>query len=217
MLTPKTTQKAQVLPLTVTYNRTLPNIKQIIQNHWSILKTNKALEKTFSVDPIIAFRKIKSLKQLIGGSTIQSDKNIKKSSNKYEGKCTPCEPGIQSLCRLQVQNTHSSRSQQNARIFTIFYQVNCKSDFVIYLLECKKCNIQYIGKAETDFNLRLNNSRKNVYRADAITASRHFATKDHILNRDASFITIEQIRKSTLSNPEISDFKTKGLHQELRK
>ena len=32
-----TTQKAQVLPLTVTYNRTLPTIKQIIQNHLSIL------------------------------------------------------------------------------------------------------------------------------------------------------------------------------------
>ena len=31
LLTPKTTQKAQVLPLTVIYNRTLPIIKQIIQ------------------------------------------------------------------------------------------------------------------------------------------------------------------------------------------
>ena len=53
LLTPKTTQKTQMLTPTVTYNRTLPNIKQIIQNHWSILKTNKALEK------IIAFRKTK--------------------------------------------------------------------------------------------------------------------------------------------------------------
>ena len=201
----------------MTYNRALPNIKQIIQNHWSILKTNKALEKTFSVEPIIAFLKIKSLKQLIGGSTIQNNKNTKKSSNKYEGKCTPCKFGIRSLCRLQVRNTHSFRSQQNARIFTVFYQVNCKSDFVIYLLECKKCHIQYVGKAETDFNLRLNNHCKDVYKADAITASCHFATKDHIFNRDASFIIIEQIRKSTLSNPETRGFKTKGLNQELNK
>ena len=62
LLTPKTTQKAQALPLTGTYNSTLPNINQIIRNQWSILKTNKALEKTFSVEPIIAFRKNKSLK-----------------------------------------------------------------------------------------------------------------------------------------------------------
>ena len=77
MLTPKTTQKTQMLPLTVTYNRILPNIKQTIWNHWSILKTNKTLEKTFSVEPIIAFRKNKSQKQLIGGNVIQNDKNIK--------------------------------------------------------------------------------------------------------------------------------------------
>ena len=54
-LIPETTQKTQVLPVTVTYDHTLPNIKQIIQNHWSILKTNKTLERTFSIGPIIAF------------------------------------------------------------------------------------------------------------------------------------------------------------------
>ena len=103
----------------------------------------------------------------------------------------PCKYGIRPLCRLQVQNTHSFRSQQNGRIFTIFHQVNCKSDFAIYLLECKKCHIQYLGKAETDFNLRLTNHRKDVYKADSIPASRHFVMKDHFFNRDASFIIIE--------------------------
>ena len=127
LLTTKTTQKAQVLPLTVTYNRRLPNIKQTIQNHWPISKTNKVLEKNVSVEPIIAFRKNKSLKQLIEGSTIQNDKNIKKSSNKYEGKCTPCISGIRSLCFLQVQNIHSFRSQKNGRIFTVFIKVSIKN------------------------------------------------------------------------------------------
>ena len=36
--------------------------------------------------------------------------------------------------------THSFRSQQNAGIFTIFHHVNCKNNFVIYILECKKCH-----------------------------------------------------------------------------
>ena len=53
-LTPEATQKSQVLPLKMTYNCTLPNIKQIIQNHWAILKTNKVLLKKFSFEPIIA-------------------------------------------------------------------------------------------------------------------------------------------------------------------
>ena len=31
----------------------------------------------------------------------------------------------------------------------------------------------YVGKAETDFNLRLNRHRIDVYKADAISATRH--------------------------------------------
>ena len=47
-LTPKTTHIAQMLPLTGTCNRTLSNIKQLIQNHGAILKTDKDLETTFN-------------------------------------------------------------------------------------------------------------------------------------------------------------------------
>ena len=71
---------------------------------------------------------------------------------------------------LQIQSIYSFRRQENEWIFTIFHQVNCKSDFVIYLLECKKCHIQCAGNAETDFSLRLNNYRKDVCKADAIPA-----------------------------------------------
>ena len=43
-------------------------------------------------------------------------------------------------------------AKKNGSIFTIFNQVSSKSGFVIYPLECKKCQMQYVGKAETDFN-----------------------------------------------------------------
>ena len=142
MLTPKTTQKTQVLPLTGTYDRTLPNIKQITRNQWFIMKTNKALEKTFSIETIITFRENKSLKQVIEGNTTQNDKNIKKSSSRYKRKCTPCKSGIQSF-----------RSQQNERMFNIFHQIDLKSDFAIYFLECHKCHITNVSKAKTNFNL----------------------------------------------------------------
>ena len=54
------------------------------------LKANKALEKTFSIETIIAFRKNKSLKQFIEGNS-KVIKNIEKSNNKYEEKCTHCK------------------------------------------------------------------------------------------------------------------------------
>ena len=41
--------------------------------------------------------------------------------------------------------------------FGIFQNLNCKSIFVIYMMECILCKIQYINKAKTPINIRLNN------------------------------------------------------------
>ena len=62
------------------------------------------------------------------------------------------------------------------------------------MLECTKCKIQYAGKAKTAFNIRFNNHRKDVWKPDAIPASRHFSGKSQNFNTHAKFILTEQIR-----------------------
>ena len=61
------------------------------------------------------------------------------------------------------------------------------------MLECTKCKIQYVGKAETEYNIRLNNHQKDVWKPDAIPASRHFSGKNHNFNTHAKFILIEPL------------------------
>ena len=95
---------------------------------------------------------------------------------------------------------------------------------------CNKCTIQYVGKAETEFNIRLNNHRKVVWKTDAIPASHHFSEKSHNLNTHAKFILIEQIgyididkekNKERLKRREnfwiltLETLTPKGLNQEL--
>ena len=70
-------------------------------------------------------------------------------------------------------------------------RVNCKSSFVIYLLECYICNIQYVGKSETPFNIRLNNHRKDVKNPNAIPACKDFNRHDHDFNKHGKIIIIE--------------------------
>ena len=86
------------------------------------------------------------------------------------------------------------RSNQTNIIFQIYHNLNCKSKYVIYLLKCIKCTIQCVGKAETEFNIRLNNHREDVWKPDAIPASRHFSDKNYNFNTHAKFTLIEQIR-----------------------
>ena len=53
--------------------------------------------------------------------------------------------------------------------------------------------MQYVGKSETPFNLRLNNHRKDVYNPRAIPACNHFKIHGHNFMKHAEFTLIEQL------------------------
>ena len=148
---------------------------------------------------MIAFRKNTSLKQLIGTSTITNNqKFLTPTQTATADQCTPCYTS-RSLCCQQVLKTTTFTSAQTRETFTIFYQVTCHSNYVIYLLECIICKIQYVGKSETSFNIRLNNHRKDIKKPNAIEASKHFNNNKHTFSKHGKFIIIEQLRnKNTI-------------------
>ena len=49
------------LPLTVTYNRTLPDLKTIIDKNWHILQIEPKFKEIFAEPPILAFKRSKNL------------------------------------------------------------------------------------------------------------------------------------------------------------
>ena len=94
------------------------------------------------------------------------------------------------------------KSNQTSKIFKIYHRVNCKSCFVVYLLECYICNIQCVGKSETPFNIRLNNHRKDAKNPNAIPVCKHFNRHDHDFNNHWKIIIIEQLRNIRTTSTE---------------
>ena len=70
------TSNTESLSLTVTYKRTLPDLKIIIDKNWHILQTEPKLKGTFAGPLILAFKRNKNLKDLIGGSKVLDNKKI---------------------------------------------------------------------------------------------------------------------------------------------
>ena len=71
-------------------------------------------------------------------------------------------------------------SEQKKRTFKVFLYVNFKSEYVIYLVECILCNIEYGGKAESIiFNAKLNNHKKDTKKLDSILLCKHFQQQEH--------------------------------------
>ena len=46
------------------------------------------------------------------------------------------------------------------KLYTITHKLNCKSKFIIYLMRHALPEVQYDGKAETAFNIKLTTIRK---------------------------------------------------------
>ena len=53
--------------------------------------------------------------------------------------------------------------------------------------------MQYVGEAETAFNLRLNNYRKDTKKPNSILACKNFQEQGHNFNKHAKFIIIDKM------------------------
>ena len=116
----------------------------------------------------------------------------------------------QHCCRQMIKTT-TFKINQNKR--AIYHNVNCKSNYTIYLIGCTKCKLQYVGKAEAELN--------------AIPADRHFAKRDHEFNTDAKFTIVQNAKLSKESITELlkmrenfwikklETLRPKGLNHEL--
>ena len=75
--------------------------------------------------------------------------------------------------------------------------MNCNSTNVVYLVQCKTCNIQYVGSTSTKFCLRFNNYKccDKKYNAGkpVIQASfhAHFNQSNHNGMDDCQFTSID--------------------------
>ena len=76
----KKTQNNNNVHLDNTYNRSAPNVSQIMKKNWSVLKINEKLDKTFEGNSIISFKLTRKPREIIDGNTIINI-NVKRTTN----------------------------------------------------------------------------------------------------------------------------------------
>ena len=87
--------------------------------------------------------------------------------------------------------TKAFQSYRTKKIFQIFHNLTCKNENLIYLLKCRICQLEYVGKSETPFNIRLNNHRKDAKSQALILVCKHFNEQNHKFQQHAEFTLIE--------------------------
>ena len=137
--------------------------------------------------------------QLIGGNCIFKNKVVRKNTKKPKQlrQCSLCLSRLNNLCCKQVKQTKTFQSYRTKETFQIFHNLRCKSENLIYLLQCRICQLPYVHKSETPFKIHLNNHRKDAKSQASILACKHFNEQNHNFQQHAEITLIEQIKKQT--------------------
>ena len=116
-----------------------------------------------------------------------------KEPGTYQCKKNQCK-----MCNL-VTNTNKFTSNQTKETFHNKQYANCTSNNIIYLITCKKCNMQYVGQTKHNLQTRFRNHRFNIiHNNNSDSIGNHFNLPNHTIN-DLSVSIIEQLHNSNLN------------------
>ena len=184
------------IPLVTTFNTHTTFIAEIAKRNWNFLQSKERLSLIFNKPPLVAYRRPKSLRDRLVRSRFVNET----PQNFIPKGCRACERTVCSWCK-KINQTTTFTSPNNNKTFTIFHTMDCQSSWIIYIIECNICKLQYIGKSETAFNLRLNNHRNNIKKGvSSCELTEHFLhnKRTHDFDNNATITIIEQIRKDHL-------------------
>ena len=182
------------IPLVTTYNPHITFIAEIANRNWHLLQSKERLARIFQEPPLVAYRRLKSLRDILVSTKLKS--KTTRANNNTNGSCGPCSKPKCSWCS-RINETSTFIGTQDSKVFDTFHTVNCQSTWVIYIIECKICQLQYVGKSETGFNLRLNNPRNHIKKGVCsceLTEHILHNTRTHNFDNDAIIAIIEQMK-----------------------
>ena len=116
-----------------TWHPKLSQLPSILKENHKILTTDVKLSKTFPTISTVGFRRKKNL------SNYLCRNDIKEKTSPDEEKCKGCI-----LCK-QMRKEKTVTNKKTGIIVNAKPGACCKTKGVIYAVNCKKCNLMYIG------------------------------------------------------------------------
>ena len=137
----------------LTYYPALQNVKKILAELHLLLTPDVAHKTVFTNVPTIGFKNDRSLKDHLVRAVLP---NID-----AEGRSKPCGGKKRSceVCKSVNDTSHFKRRDTGETFDILKGPLDCNSNHLIYLFECKKCQYRfpYVGSTKTKFRYRINN------------------------------------------------------------
>ena len=110
----------------------LPNFNNIIKKYYPILTASDRCKNAFKDPPLLAYRRLRNLRNTLVRAKIKTPK----PSPSSPPKITRCNDGQCKTCKFIAQNTTSYTFHNTGQIRTIHQNLSCSSDNLIYMINC---------------------------------------------------------------------------------
>ena len=168
------------------FNPSNPPIKPLIRNNWNIIQYTDELIKIFKDKPLVGYRRLPNLKDLLTNASITYPPKENTKIKKYFsslctrlGKCTYCS----NLTKIDYITNHHSKKVFKCVNLPFKLKYTCELNNVIYIIKYTKCGLQYIGETKRPIRQRMYEHYRSVQKFNAQNStpvSRHFTQPKHI-------------------------------------
>ena len=186
-------------PIIMQYNSLGCNLSK---QYKETLKRNNFFDK---YKLISAYKNHSNLRRMLVRSELKpprtgiSNSYLRKIDNNKNNKFSLCKNPKCPTCKFNASESKCFSSSTFGSVHHVVGSMNCRSNNIIYLITCSKCNIQYVGETSRCLSERLTDHRSNIKQKKITPISIHFNEPGHSILRDLKAIVIEQI--SEIDNP----------------
>ena len=199
--------------MVVTYDPRLPAVPALVTKHWrAMCRDEPYLKEVFPNPPLVAYRRQKTtgdkiIRAKLPGPAIRPQRQLPgmKKCRKAGRECTIC-PWVK---EGKVATSRASTYRKE-----IETSLNCQSRNLLYLIECRKCGLQYVGETDRSVQERFSEHKGYVNNNKLNQATgAHFNLPGHSIS-DMSIMAIQKVYnrgahyRKELEKEEISKFRS---------
>lgn len=161
------------ITFTTCHNPHNPQIQQIINQRKDILERSPETYRISQAKMILTPRRTPNLRQLLVRSDLK-----RRTGDTGSG---PCKRNCH-ICRLML-TTRNITSHSNKIQYQIKESINCNSFNVIYIIQCRKCEKQYVGQTGNTLIERFYGHKQDIRNNNQYKpVSKHFTSANHSID-----------------------------------
>ena len=172
------TRRTETIPFVITYKPTLSNLTSVIRKNSNILYSSDRCKNVFKTLPLVAYRSCENITDILIRAQLTKTpcNNNSPVSFRFKSKnCTTCpyiEHGRNQYTFHSTGKSHKIKSH-----------ITCSTFNDIYMIQCKLCNLQYIGETKRRLKDRFNEHRRLILSPNSsyihTAVSEHFLSNNH--------------------------------------